>query len=441
MSSNRTNASTQRVDATTRGNKLPLTAAQRNRRVVAAVVGTMSAGLLVAGCGPMLTASAGPGNGSSEARIAVSPAPGGAPVEVAKPVVITADKGRLVDVAVVGAGGTLPGTTSDDGKTWTSLPGAELAYDATYQVQASAVDSDGKTAQLKNSFQTINPAEKFTASAEYIDPDSTVGVGMPVAVKFDMPITDRAAVEKALVIKSSKPVEGAWSWNGEGTEVTFRPKEFWPADTAVHVSGDLYGVKGTDKAYGADNVDLNFKVGSSLIMKVDANTLQMIVERNGQVVQTLPVTTGKPGFETRSGIKVISAKEGTVIMDSATTGTPAGSSESYRLEVNDAMRLTESGEFIHAAPWSTYAQGSYSVSHGCIGLSSSDADWLYGMASPGDVVVVTNTGRETDLGNGITAWNEPWEQWLKGSATGPLTTEKLNVPPPAPSAPAPAPSA
>ncbi len=441
MSSNRTNATTQRVDTTTRGNKVPLTAAQRNRRVVAAVVGTMSAGLLVAGCGPMLTASAGPGNGSSEARIEVSPAPGGAPVEVAKPVVITADKGRLVDVAVVGAGGTLPGSTSDDGKTWTSLPGAELAYDATYQVQASAVDSDGKTAQLKNSFQTINPAEKFTASAEYIDPDSTVGVGMPVAVKFDMPITDRAAVEKALVIKSSKPVEGAWSWNGEGTEVTFRPKEFWPADTAVHVSGDLYGVKGTDKAYGADNVDLNFKVGSSLIMKVDANTLQMVVERNGQVVQTLPVTTGKPGFETRSGIKVISAKEGTVIMDSATTGTPAGSSESYRLEVNDAMRLTESGEFIHAAPWSTYAQGSYSVSHGCIGLSSSDADWLYGMASPGDVVVVTNTGRETDLGNGITAWNEPWEQWLKGSATGPLTTEKLNVPPPAPSAPAPAPSA
>ncbi|HQZ86675.1 MAG TPA: hypothetical protein PLB21_13755, partial [Actinomycetota bacterium] len=48
-----------------------------------------------------------------------------------------------------------------------------------------------------------------------------------------------------------------------------------------------------------------------------------------------------------------------------------------------------------------------------------DASWLWDQVTPGDVVVVSNTGRETDLGNGITVWNEPWPQWLKGSATGP----------------------
>ncbi len=394
------------------------TPARRNKRVIAAVVGSLSAGVLVAGCGPMLTANAGAGTGTSDATIAISPAPGGAPAKVNDPVVITSNKGRLVDVVVTGSGGAVAGTMSDDGKKWSTLPGAELAFDSTYQVQATAVDSDGRTTQTKNAVKTMTPAATFGVTKASVEDGQTYGVGMPIAVEFDTQVANRAEVEKLLHVKSSKPVVGAWSWNEGGDTVTFRPKGYWPANTDVAFKADLYGVQANPETWGNADTSINFKVGSSVIMDVDDNTKEMVVKKDGQVIQTIPITMGKPGFETRSGVKVISAKEGTVIMDAATTGTSTSSSEYYRLEVDYAMRLTDSGEFIHAAPWSTWAQGSTNASHGCIGMSTGDASWLWDQITPGDVVVVSNTGRETDLGNGITVWNEPWPQWLKGSATG-----------------------
>ena len=393
--------------------------ARRNKRVIAAVVGSLSAGVLVAGCGPMLTANAGAGTGNSDATIAISPAPGGAQAKVNDPVVITSNKGRLVDVSVTGTGGAVAGTMSDDGKKWSTLPGADLAFDSTYQVQATAVDADGRTTQTKNSIKTMTPAATFGVTKASVEDGQTYGVGMPIALEFDTQVANRAEVEKLLHVKASKPVVGAWSWNEGGDKVTFRPKGYWPANTDVSFKADLYGVEANPGTWGNADTTINFKVGSSLIMEVDNNTHEMIVKRDGKQIQTIPITMGKDGFETRSGIKVISAKEGHVVMDAATTGTSTSSSEYYRLEVDYAMRLTDSGEFIHAAPWSEWAQGSSNASHGCIGMSTGNASWLWDEVTPGDVVIVTNTGRETDLGNGITVWNESWPQWLKGSATGP----------------------
>ena len=112
-------------------------------------------------------------------------------------------------------------------------------------------------------------------------------------------------------------------------------------------------------------------------------------------------------------------------MDAATTGTATNSPDYYRITVEYAMRLTNSGEFVHAAPWSVRSQGYANVSHGCVGMSLANAQWLFGESSIGDVVAVTGTPNPQDLGNGITVWNEPWPQWLSRSATGP----HLTVPP------------
>ena len=64
-------------------------------------------------------------------------------------------------------------------------------------------------------------------------------------------------------------------------------------------------------------------------------------------------------------------------MDSATVGIPKSDPEYYRLDVQYAMRVTWSGEFVHAAPWSIGHQGRDNVSHGCIGMSLSNAIWLF----------------------------------------------------------------
>ena len=141
----------------------------------------------------------------------------------------------------------------------------------------------------------------------------------------------------------------------------------------------------------------------------------MRVFSNGKLLRTIPVTTGKPGFTTRSGTKVIIEKFASKRMNSETVGITG--SEAY--DINDvqwAMRLTYSGEFIHAAPWSVASQGHENVSHGCTGMSTENAAWLYAMSRRGDVVETVGTDRPMTLDNGYGDWNESFVQYRKASA-------------------------
>ena len=185
---------------------------------------------------------------------------------------------------------------------------------------------------------------------------------------------------------------------------------------------NFQGLESSKDVYGKGGLESSFNIGPSMVTKVDAATHEAQVLRDGAVIRTIPITTGKLGFETRSGTKVIVSKERTRIMDAATGGTDRSDPEYYRLTVEYAMRVTYSGEFVHAAPWSVGSQGRANVSHGCIGMSTSNAQWLYDQTLVGDVVEVTGTSNAQDLGNGITVWNESWPQWLARSATGSVST-------------------
>ena len=77
-----------------------------------------------------------------------------------------------------------------------------------------------------------------------------------------------------------------------------------------------------------------------------------------------------------------------------------------------ATRISNSGEFVHSAPWSVAQQGKENVSHGCVNLSPANAQWFYGISRPGDVVQVTGTpvpltGKDTDIPD----WTIPWSEW------------------------------
>jgi lipoprotein-anchoring transpeptidase ErfK/SrfK len=168
--------------------------------------------------------------------------------------------------------------------------------------------------------------------------------------------------------------------------------------------------------WGKDNATVSFSTGPSMISYVDMTTDQMKVVRDGTLVRVIPITTGKPGFETRSGVKVIMNKERTRIMDAATGGTSTTDPEYYRLEVEYAMRLTYSGEFLHAAPWSVSHQGHSNVSHGCTGMSTANAAWLYANSTIGDVVVYSAGHHLMELSNGIGVWNVSWARWQQYSS-------------------------
>jgi lipoprotein-anchoring transpeptidase ErfK/SrfK len=244
----------------------------------------------------------------------------------------------------------------------------------------------------------------------------TVGVGMPVIVTFDVPVTDKATFERHMRVTSTPEQPGAWHWLSD-TEAHWRPKSYWQAGTDVTVDVDVNSLPAGGGVYGQESRHVEFEVGDANVYKVNAQTHQMQVFSNGDLLRTIPITTGKPGFTTRSGTKVIIEKFREKRMNSETVGIDRDDPEYYNInDVEYAMRVTYSGEFIHAAPWSVESQGSANVSHGCTGLSTENAAWLYNMTKRGDVVEYTGTDRPMTLTNGYGDWNASFAEWREGSA-------------------------
>ncbi len=202
-----------------------------------------------------------------------------------------------------------------------------------------------------------------------------VGIAHPVVVRFASPVSDRALAEQGVRIMPSTPVPGQFSWIDDRT-VQWTPEHFWPAHTRVTV-----------EAAGARS---QFQVGDALVAVANTTTHQFTVSINDQVVQTMPASMGKPGYETPLGTFPVIEQFRDMIMDSSTYGVPIDSEEGYRLYVEYATRITWGGIFVHAAPWSVNSQGFENVSHGCINLSTENAQWFYDNAKIGDPVIVTD---------------------------------------------------
>jgi lipoprotein-anchoring transpeptidase ErfK/SrfK len=399
--------------------------ARRADRVVLGAVAGLSALALLAGCtstpsatGPAAQAAVEAGDGSpdSAASIDLTPASASVDVPVDQPVTVTASAGTLTSVTLTDQKDrTVAGEMSADGATWTSTDALRIADH--YRLQAAAVDADGVATERSGFFATVAPRKVLETSISPLG-GQTVGVGMPIIVRFNATVRDRAAVEQALAVTSEKTIEGAWSWVSD-TEVHFRPKEYWPAYNDVTLDVNLKNVDAGRGVWGMTNRTVKFRTGSSMVSVVDVDRHTLTVYRNGKKARVIPVTTGKADFLTRNGTKVILEKHTLKIMDASTIGIAKGSPEYYRLEVPYAMRITWSGEFVHAAPWSTGDQGRDNVSHGCVGMSMTNAIWLFNQSTVGDIVKVVGSSRPLEPGNGYTDWNVSWADWLAGSALQP----------------------
>jgi lipoprotein-anchoring transpeptidase ErfK/SrfK len=350
----------------------------------------------------------------SQAAVAIQPA-SRATVAPDAAIQVRATVGRLVSVVVRPSKGGKPlaGTLSSDGLTWVATPGL-LPLATTYVVDASAVDSHGRHKVVTSSFATLKPKAVLRT---VVNPGNgaLVGAGMPIMVSFTAPVTDRAAVEARLQVSMSQPVAGSWHWFSSKV-VHWRPKTFWPAGEKVTVNLRLAGVDAGRGVWGEGDRTYGFTIGDRIVSTVDVTGHMMTVTDNGKVLRVIPITTGKAGYLTRGGIKVIMTKERFRVMDSTTVDIPANSPDAYRLKVEYALRLTYSGEFVHAAPWSVAHQGHSNVSHGCTGMSLANAAWFYSIARVGDVVQYVHSTRSLEQGNGYTDWNISWSDWQAGSA-------------------------
>jgi lipoprotein-anchoring transpeptidase ErfK/SrfK len=365
--------------------------------------------------GPASTAAASAASSpDSKAQVAIEPA-AKSTVPPNTPVLVRATTGRLVSVVVrpKSGGKALAGTLSSDGSSWTAKPGL-LPLSTSYVVSAAAVDDNGLHKIVTSSFMTVKPKAVLRTVINPGD-GALVGAGMPVMVSFTSPVTDRAAVEARLKVSLSEPVDGSWHWFSSKV-VHWRPKTYWPAGEKVSVSLDLAGVNAGGGVWGDRDRTYSFTVGDRIVSTVDITGHTMTVKDNGKTLRVIPITTGKAGYLTRGGIKVIMTKERFRVMDSTTVDIPADSPDAYRLKVSYALRLTYSGEFVHAAPWSVAHQGHSNVSHGCTGMSMANAEWFWNLSHIGDVVQYVNSTRPLEQGNGYTDWNLSWTAWQAGSA-------------------------
>ncbi|MFE2428480.1 Ig-like domain-containing protein [Streptomyces sp. NPDC059373] len=404
-------------------------------------VGTLLIAPLAAG----LTACGGDGNPLAaapyDATSQVSYAGAGSKkVDPKKPLEVTVkgDGHRITDVTATDAAGRyVRGKLSADGTRWRST--SALVAGAHYTVRVSTEDHKGRPGRRVIGFDTA-AADKLLRVT--FGPDSgTYGVGQPITAELSAPVTGsaaRALVERNLHVGSApQAAEGAWYWVDNRT-LHYRPRVFWPTHARIDIRSTLDGVHVKDSMYGGPAKPLTLHTGDRVEAITDAGSHYMTFKRNGRTVRTIPVTTGKPGFSTRNGIKVVLGQESFVRMNSTTVGIAAGSRDAYDLPVRWATRVTWSGEYVHAAPWSVGSQGRANVSHGCTGMSMSNAKWFFDQVRRGDLVRVINSqgATMTPFDNGFGDWNLTWDAWQRGSATG--AQQPVQAPSSAPQAASPA---
>ncbi|BBZ59652.1 L,D-transpeptidase [Mycolicibacterium monacense] len=334
-------------------------------------------------------------------------------VAVDSPVTVAAEGGVLGSVTMVNEDGeAVSGKLSQDGLTWATTE--PLGYNKSYTLTAKSMGLGGVTSR-QMTFETHSP-ENLTMPYVLPNEGEVVGVGQPVAIRFDENITNRLAAQRAISVKTDPPVEGAFYWLSN-QEVRWRPAEYWEPGTKVQVEVNTYGVDLGDGLFGQDNVKTQFTVGDQVVATADDSTKTLTVRRNGAVVKTMPISMGKNSTPTNNGTYIIGDRYSHLVMDSSTYGVPVNSPNGYRTEVDWATQMSYSGIYVHSAPWSVGSQGQSNVSHGCLNVSPSNAKWFFDNTKRGDIVEVVNTvGSVLPGTDGLGDWNIPWEQWQAGNA-------------------------
>ena len=243
-----------------------------------------------------------------------------------------------------------------------------------------------------------------------VSPNDGAGVGMGTTwvVEFGRPIPAslQSAVIQRLTTTESIPDTVGWHW-WSSTEVDGRPESFWPMNELETLTVNLNGlVMDGYKIVESEETD-HFTVVNQYLTKVSAVTHEMQDYSGTQLVNTLPVSLGQPGFPTISGTLVVLSKMPSVFMDSASIGHPGLYAEDVYLDV----AISTDGYYMHDANWDVGDHGVANVSYGCIEQNPNNAQWFYDWSIPGDVVEVTGTPLAASEVNGEGDWNIPWSDY------------------------------
>jgi lipoprotein-anchoring transpeptidase ErfK/SrfK len=373
-------------------------------------------------------------------RLKFQPADAATGVVPIAPISVQVSDGWFQKVTLTNSSGkVVAGSFNEDRTVYTTTE--PLGYDATYTWSGSAVGHDGKAVPVAGKFTTVSPTKKIDGGFQLAD-GQTVGIAAPVIIQFDAPISDKAAVERALTVTTNPPVEGSWAWlpdEAQGARVHWRSREYYPAGTTVTVDAKLYGLPFGDGAYGAQDMSLHIQIGRRQVVRAEVASHRIQVVRDEGVIMDFPCSYGeadKARNVTRNGIHVVSEKYSDFYMSNPAAGYS-------NIHERWAVRISNNGEFIHANPASSGAQGNTNVTNGCINLSTGDAQQYYGSAIYGDPVEVTGSSIQLSYSDGdIWDWAVDWDTWVSMSALPPPTAHPpaSQIPVTAPATPPDAPT-
>ena len=406
----------------------------RRQALTAVALGVFAPGVL-AGC---LRGSGGHGSAPSpKPTLTFSPAAGAADLLPTVAVAARVSDGWFQRVALTNpAGKAVAGTLNRERTAFTVTE--PLGYGSTYTWSGSVVGRDGEAVPVTGSLSTVKPTQVVNGWFQ-INDGQTVGIAAPIVLQFDGVISDKAAVERTLTVTTEPPTEGSWAWlpdEAAGARIHWRSREYFAPGTKVHVGAPIYGVAFGGGAYGAGDLTLDFEIGRRQVVKAEASSHRIRVVTDGGVIMDFPCSYGEadqPRNVTRSGIHVVTEKYADFYMSNPAAGY-------MHIHERWAVRISNNGEFIHANPASSGAQGNTNVTNGCINLSDGDAQRYFSSAIYGDPVEVSGTSIPLSYADGdLWDWTVSWSEWTSMSALS-ATGQSANLPSVAPATPTDAPS-
>jgi lipoprotein-anchoring transpeptidase ErfK/SrfK len=409
---------------------------------------------LVAGCSsshPTAQAADGPGpsNSSSSAstpKTTSAPAPAATITTAAtehngmnptSPVTLSVANGTFTSVTMTNAAGVHVSAALGQGNTtWHTTE--VLGYGKTYTIHAHAAGANGRSTTRTTKFTTLDP--KATTDIDLnrmggysLESGSTYGVAIVPVVHFELAVQNEAAAQKALSIKTSKPVTGVWSWIDD-KDVAYRAESYWPAHTSVTVSANEYGVDLGQGNYGSSDESSTFTIGRKQLTVADDNAPNAVdkvrvYNAAGKVLRTMNTSMGQHSgetvnghyinFYTLDGTYTVLEHDNPAIMDSQSYGLPADAPNGYgKLTVPFSTKISTDGIYLHEYNSTIYQQDhAQDVSEGCLNLRTSDATWFYNHSMIGDPVVVHGAAGAPKIQPSEGGyWSIPWTTWLNHSA-------------------------
>ena len=349
--------------------------------------------------------------------VALLPGAAPAPINPRAPLNVAVRHGTLRSVVLTDAksGQQVPGTLAPDAMSWHNT--APLVYGGTYRVAVSAFGADQQVVEQNSTLSTIKPAVLTSASFRPTPTMTSVGVGQPLVVRFNHPVKDKAAAERALTVTSTPAQPGSWFWMST-SEAHYRPQAYWQPGSTIQLDANLFGVDLGGGTFGQADRGVTVHVHDSWVAKADGRSKVMQIFHNGGMVKSMPISLGSPAHPSHNGPHVVSDKVPTMVMDSCTYGVCEGDPGYYKEKVDLDVRISNDGEFVHSAPWSVGQQGSSNVSHGCVNLSPANARWFFDHFNIGDVVEITNSGGpKLPIWDTYGDWGASWDEWQAGGAT------------------------